>query len=189
MPLYRIRVVREEGPEPVTGEHIEHAEEVVRIEGESPWKAAQRAWTKTKMNAHGRMLRYYDADTGDEITAPRRERVFRPGTFTMDAMEGPYPGYTAGESWNGWATPYFEFETAKRIAEDHVRIPELMKLNGIEPGDYRATYDEEEDAFLFYEPINDDEAHYFAQTITVEGREVKVYAIGTYEWTWEEAED
>jgi hypothetical protein len=185
MPQYRIRVIREEGPEPVTGEHIEHAEEVVRIEGESPWKAAQRAWTKTGMNAHGRLLRYFDADSGEEITAPRRERVFRAGTFTLDAMEGPYPGYTDDDRWNGWATPYFELDVAKRIAEDYVRTNKEM---GGDMAGSRARYDKSEDAFALYEPINDYESFYDAQTITVEGREVKVYPIGTYEWTWEEAE-
>jgi len=186
VPEYRIKVVRTPGPEPVTGEHIEHAEEVIRVEGDTPWKAVQVALMKMEMNARGRLLRYYDADTDAEITAPHRQQVFRKGTFTMDAMEGPYPGYTAGESWNGWATPYFEFETANRIAEAHVRIPELMKLDDIEPGAYRAEYDEAEDAFLFYEPVNDEEAYYHSQTITVRGREVKVYPIGTREWTWEE---
>lgn len=183
MSIYRIRVVREEGPEPVTGEHIEHAEEVVRIEGETPWQAAQRAWLKTEMNAHGRVLRYYNADSGEEITAPHRERVFRPGTFTMDAMEGPYPGYTGGNNWNGWATPYFEFDVAERIAEDYVRVNQEA---GGDMAGSRARYDESEDAFALYEPINDYESFYYAQPISVDGKEVKVYSIGTYEWTWDE---
>ena len=186
MPLYHIRVVREEGPEPVTGEHVERAEEVVQVEGDSQWKAAQRTWSRMEMNPRGRLLRYYDAETGEEITALSRERVFRPGHFALDIGQGPYPGYTDGDSWNGWATPYFELEVARRIAEDYARTPELVRVPDVDPGDYRAEYDKAEDAFLFYEPINDDEVYYYAQSITVDGRDVNVYAIGTYEWTWEE---
>jgi hypothetical protein len=29
----------------------------------------------------------------------------RKGTFVVDDQFGPYPGYTTGEHWNGWATP------------------------------------------------------------------------------------
>ena len=189
MPLFRIRVVREEGPEPVTGEHIERDEEVVQIEGDSLWMAARRAWLLMEMNPHGRLLRYYNADTGEEITPPRPERVFRSGQFALDIGQGPYAGYTDGDGWNGWATPYFELEVARKIAEDYVRTPELVRVPEVEPGDYRAAFDEAEDAFLFYDPVNDDEAYFYAQNITVEGQEMRVYPIGTREWTWVEVPD
>ena len=188
MSLFRIRIVREEGPEPVTGEHIERAEEVVQVEGDSPWVAARRAWLHMEINPHGRLLRYYDADTGDEITSPRRERVFRPGHFALDIGLGPYAGYTDGDGWNGWATPYFEHAVAKRIAGDYVRTPELVRVPEVERGDYRAAFDETEDAFLFYDPVNEEETSYAARSIIVDGRGVKVYPIGTHEWTWEEIE-
>lgn len=188
MPTYRVQLVCERGPEPVTGEILDRMEETIEVEASEPWDAYRKATMRMTISPSGRLLQGYDADTGEEITPPDVEQVFRPGVFAIESIQGPYLGYTDGDSWNGWATPYFEFDVAERIAEDYVRLPERMKLRDIEPGDYRAGYDEAEDAFLFYEPVNDDEAYYYAQTIAVEGREVKAYAIGAYEWTWEETE-
>jgi hypothetical protein len=36
--------------------------------------------------------------------------------FVIEDWFGPYPGYTTGERWNGWATPHFEYEVALRAA-------------------------------------------------------------------------
>jgi hypothetical protein len=38
--------------------------------------------------------------------------------FVIEDWFGPYPGYTTGERWNGWATPHFEYEVALRMVED-----------------------------------------------------------------------
>jgi hypothetical protein len=38
----------------------------------------------------------------------------RRAKFAID--HGPaYTGYSDGSTWNGWETPYFEFDTAQRI--------------------------------------------------------------------------
>jgi hypothetical protein len=31
---------------------------------------------------------------------------------------GPYLGYTTGKRWNGWATPYFDYDVAQQMVED-----------------------------------------------------------------------
>jgi hypothetical protein len=38
--------------------------------------------------------------------------------FVIENQFGPYPGYTTGECWNGWATPHFEYDVALRMVED-----------------------------------------------------------------------
>src|SRR5690606_14708667 len=101
-------------------------------------------------------------------------------------VQGLYDGLTRGETWNGWAVPYFEKEQALRIAEDYNR---LAKEGGGDMADARANHDGKTDSFVFYDPNNDDEVVYEAVTIGVEEEEVRVYPVGTREWTWEEATD
>ncbi len=42
MPVFQTRLIREAGPEPITGECIPEASEVVAIEAESLWRAKNR---------------------------------------------------------------------------------------------------------------------------------------------------
>ena len=58
-------------------------------------------------------------------------------TFVIEDWFGPYPGYTTGERWNGWATPYFEYEVALRMVEDWKS--DVMKID-VESG-LEAYYD------------------------------------------------
>jgi hypothetical protein len=46
------------------------------------------------------------------------EEAMHKSTFVIEDQFGPYPGYTTGERWNGWATPYFECEVALRMVDD-----------------------------------------------------------------------
>lgn len=104
---------------------------------------------------------------------------FRQGLFGTDATPGPYRGYTKGDDWNGWATPYFEFEVAIHVARDSSRLNDGT----------RVAYDEARDAFLYEDSAYPDEPVSFeAMTIEVGGQEKRVYPVGTYYWTWEEAE-
>ncbi|MDQ3257151.1 MAG: hypothetical protein M3R15_25215 [Acidobacteriota bacterium] len=57
--------------------------------------------------------------------------------FSLEAIEGRFEGYTQGESWNGWACPYFDSEQAKRIVK-------AWKASGM-----NAQYHEAKDAFEF----------------------------------------
>lgn len=108
-----------------------------------------------------------------------REDDFREALFGTDATPGPYRGYTKGDDWNGWATPYFEFEVAIQVAKDSSRLNDGT----------RVTYDESRDAFLYEDAAYPDEPVSFeAITIGVEDQEKKVYPVGTYYWTWEVAE-
>lgn len=58
------------------------------------------------------------------------------------------------------------------------------ELNGDVAG-ATARYDKEADAFVFYDPIHEDETIYPAFLIDVDEKDVVVYPIGAREWTWE----
>ena len=51
--------------------------------------------------------------------------VFYPAEFTGDWLvsgfgdKTGYKGYTTGETWNGWATPYFTKEAVELYMKNH----------------------------------------------------------------------
>lgn len=112
-----------------------------------------------------------------------KESPFYRTEFTGDWLpEGVWiPGWTDGRLWNGWATPHFEFKDAMR----------LIKYQNADPSFPKGRYDEERDAFVIEEEDEDPDV-IEAVTINVPGargrppREVKVYPIGAFYWTWEE---
>ena len=98
--------------------------------------------------------------------------------FTIDCYPKAYIGYTSGKRWNGWATPYFELEEAKRVAEGNNEMAEY-------PIEYDEVYDQ------FY--ILDKET---AELETWKGEDIRtaegikhLYGIGAYSWIWDEATD
>ena len=186
MPTYRVQLVCERGPEPVTGEILDRVEETIEVEASEPWDAYRKATMRMTISPSGRLLQGYDADTGEPIRPPTGREPFRRARFEIADVQGPYDGLTRGETWNGWAVPYFEKEAAHRIAEDYGRV---AKERGGDMAGARARYDGEADAFLFYDPINDEEVAYDAVSVLVDGEEVPVYPIGTREWTWERVVD
>lgn len=90
--------------------------------------------------------------------------------------EGPsYNAYSRGERWNGWHCPYFTLEEAMRLAAH----PHLKGLK----------YEAEKDQFVLNDPAYANDSTYEAeiftpQTITVDGQQIKVYAIGAFGWCW-----
>jgi len=78
------------------------------------------------------------------------------------------PAYTRGERWNGWATPVFEKAAADRLAE----LGLVTRAAGLDA--YIESADEGGPAQLFS-----------AEQITVEGKDLTVYSIGTGFWCWE----
>jgi len=100
--------------------------------------------------------------------------------FLLDATaERVFEGHSTGDLWNGWAAPVFTFEQAQKIVaawhEQH----------------WEALYDKEQDAFVFsvnqeFDTGKSEEFETFP-AMEIEGR--KLYGIGAYVWTWEEAEN
>ena len=95
----------------------------------------------------------------------------RAARFAIESLgDEVFEGFTQGETWNGWARPYFTFKQAQRIVEAH-------RARGA-----KAWYDEAQYAFGF--EISPDEVDAFPGEV-VEGQ--TLYPIGAGCWIWEEA--
>lgn len=98
--------------------------------------------------------------------------------FTIGEEPQAYIGYTSGRLWNGWATPHFELEEAKRVAEGFNKCAEI-------PMHYDVVYDQ----FYVLDKESGELEKWKGEDIhTTEG--VKhLYGIGAYSWVWDEATD
>lgn len=93
-----------------------------------------------------------------------RKALFRIG-------DGPaYMGYTSGRLWNGWATPYFPLEEARKLQAEWKKL----------------TYDEDKDEFrIQYEEYEEPYIWQGEDIRTVDG--VKhLYGIGAGSHIWDE---
>lgn len=98
--------------------------------------------------------------------------------FYLDAdPDTTFSGYTKGNTWNGWACPYFEKEVAEQVAEHY---GELHRYDN--EGEYWAEYDPQEDVFAFHDTQNDEPRKF--GPVEIDGK--KLYPIGAYCWTWTE---
>lgn len=98
--------------------------------------------------------------------------------FTIGDYPKAYIGYTSGRLWNGWATPYFELEEAKRVA---VGFDECA-INPI-------FYNEESKAFYTFGTDSIAAEIWKEETIQTEDGIKHLYGIGAYCWVWDEATD
>jgi len=81
-----------------------------------------------------------------------------------------FSGFTKGETWNGWACPYFSYEQGQRILTVY---KEKLKAKG--------WYETKEDKFFF--ELYEEKEEYSAEIISGQ----KLYPIGSGVWIWEEA--
>lgn len=104
-------------------------------------------------------------------------REFMRAEFSIDALENAkFEGFTDGDSWNGWACPYFTRETAEAV------------LKASEKNGFTWQYDNESRSFLVQhsnDPQDYEPERFSAMSILVNGAEHVVYAIGAYSWVWE----
>ena len=175
MMIYDVRLVFEAGSDPVTSEPVGQDEEVVAVAADSPWEARSRALASAATRAMGRVVRAYDLATSQEIGPPPPGGL-RPGRFRVDGLDGTYDGFTRGQTWNGFAVPYFPLSEARRVADDYAAQP---------PGDgpYAAEYDAGRDLIRLYEPSSGE----WDETPRVEVDGHSLYPVGAHLWTWEEA--
>lgn len=134
-------------------------------------------------------VKFYNMNGGWRQSLPQAKfaRIFREvteeekanpqayaSTFGIDDyFEPPLEGFTKGFLWNGWATPFFEIEEAKRIQETM--------------GDL--SYDEKRDVFIFKTEDDDPEdppEEFAGQDLVVNGETKRVYPIGAGLWTWDD---
>ena len=93
-------------------------------------------------------------------------------TFVIDALPGHvFHGFTQGETWNGWARPFFTYDEAQKIVTAHKE----QRLN--------AYYDHESDGFAFEIASSEGEYDIFS---SVEVVGMKLYPVGAGCWIWEE---
>lgn len=115
------------------------------------------------------------------VTPEEMEPRWRKGIFWMDFLEREYPGWTSGDLWNGWATPFFE----RKVAEAVLR--ESQKAFGEISQEYEWSYDPKTDLFKFKSESDEEADKVRGEWIeTPEGR--KLYGLGAYSWTWSEKE-
>ena len=89
--------------------------------------------------------------------------------------DGPvYIGYTNGDRWNGWATPYFTLEEAQKVQADFSQGVDFPMLYDMNKDEFRIKYDDDEPYIWEGEDIE-----------TVDGIK-HLYGIGAYSHIWDE---
>lgn len=96
--------------------------------------------------------------------------------FTIDVAPKAYIGYTAGNDWNGWATPYFEIAEALRIMEIYNKET-----------DNPMHYNEDTDTFYIAETEYTAEVNWKGKNYQTDEGIKHLYGIGAYSWIWDEA--
>ena len=138
-------------------------------------------------NAGGGLQCAMDADRFRLMTTPLPDEYltsspWKPGEFGIEDWMGPFPGYSQGRRWNGWACPVFPLESAHKIVEHCNREAEKH-------GGELSRYDAQADVFLIWNEGQDEPDVFMGDDIVVDGKVVRVYHVGTGSWTWEEAEE
>lgn len=122
--------------------------------------------------------------------------------FSMcNEMEDNFEGYTIGDTWNGWATPYFVKEEGLKLV---TAIYGLDSITNDTVGCF-GFYNEKEDCFIFsmecdntytkkelednfelcLELENKGEVDIFkGKDIQYKNENIHVYPIGAYCWIW-----
>lgn len=112
--------------------------------------------------------------------------TLRKGKFSIDAST-PFPGYTAGQTWNGWARPYFNYEEGLKLMQcfggKHVESEEQLSTK-VEDTEW--TFSKEKDAFVINCDQYDEVDTITGQDATCDGQTVHVYALGNGCWVWDE---
>lgn len=102
----------------------------------------------------------------------------RKAIFTIGEEPQAYIGYTSGRLWNGWATPHFALDEAKRVAEDFNKCAE-----------YPMQYDEIYDQFYVLDTETKELEKWQGIDYHTDEGIKHLYGIGAYCWVWDEATD
>ena len=106
----------------------------------------------------------------------------RRGTFSLNGSPDEettprYAGYTTGQTWHGWAMPYFTKEVADQICEPWNTAGQSMS----------ATYDAATDTYTFCDPEGGMEPDsYTGADYVADGQALHLYDIGAGCWVWDE---
>jgi hypothetical protein len=110
---------------------------------------------------------------GPTMTATR----LRPAIFFLDCVNRTFDGFTSGETWNGFACPYFTREQGEELAQ-------AWRERG-----WTAHYDERREAFLFGDAVDPGDAgdariEEFS-ALDIDG--TPYFPIGARYWSWDDA--
>jgi hypothetical protein len=117
----------------------------------------------------------------------------REAKFSIDLLgDQLFDGYTKGETWNGWACPYFNFEQGQQIVAATNRAAAEWLKRDQEFNTLHGQYDSKLDAFIFYyrmesgsQTPEEDWDIFPAEEING----MKLYPIGAGCWVWEHASE
>lgn len=101
--------------------------------------------------------------------------------FTIDGFVPAYIGYTDGDTWNGWDTPYFEVNEALQVMADYNKNAE----NPMEYDSYLDRFIIIDAEGLQYEPLE----CWKGRNIQTEEGIKHLYGIGAYCWVWDAVND
>lgn len=102
----------------------------------------------------------------------------RKSAFAICDDHNAYIGYTSGRRWNGWATPYFTFEEARRLQADFNQNAEFPMFYDVTKDEFFCKYGDDEEPYIWKgEDIQ-----------TVDGIQ-HLYGIGAYSHIWDELDD
>lgn len=126
----------------------------------------------------GGWIRSLPREEFEKRYTPADKPAFKAVTVTGDWLpEGvTLPAYSTGLRWNGWSMPSFTFEAAMQVI---AHMPSVR-------------YDPQTDSFISRTedyPEDECEESFGPSTISVNGEDIKVYALGTGCWTWEDEAD
>ena len=110
-------------------------------------------------------------------------KEYKKAFFSMDSFDDTKPnieGITYGNTWNGWACPYFTFENALLISEWVNKDQDYCKEHQLPIA--QMTYDEAKDTFFYVQDLDvpSDVDEY--EVSIIDG--IKYYAIGSHGWCW-----
>lgn len=102
--------------------------------------------------------------------------------FCIDAeeygMPGGVPGWTRGETWNGWQCPRFEKDAALAVLAKQAEF-----------GEGRAEYDPATDTMRIWLDGCDGADEYPGQQLQTPEGPRTVYALGAWSWCWDYADE
>lgn len=101
-----------------------------------------------------------------------------PISVTLDSYYGDpsavFHGYTTGDDWNGFVTPFFDRAEADRISAWLDRVDDEMRVAWVEAAD----------TFV----VTEGDAAYPVATMADDDHGI-LYGVGAYSWTWVEADN
>ena len=112
----------------------------------------------------------------EQILAQQQERIARATEFTIDGFEDTFAGYTFGQTWNGWACPCFDRETAQKVIDANNKLAGEYDNHSLLYWDGEKIMEKYEDGEIY------DMSH--PTEIKTENGTIKVWDVGSHNWSW-----